>query len=181
MRVEGDGTGKRVPTSQDLEGFCAEAYPKLVGALAHHFGDLPLAEDLAQDALVRASDHWARVGQLASPLGWTFRVGVNLGNSWFRRRAAERRARQRLGAPAAGQADPDVADRLAVTEALQQLTDPQREAVVLRYFLGLSAEEAAAVLDRTPGAVRGLTHRAVQTLRTVLDVHVDAPEASDVS
>lgn len=165
----------------DMERFCAAAYPQLVGALAHHFGDATLAEDLAQDALVRACDRWETVGRLDSPMGWAYRVGVNLGNSWFRRRSAERRARQRHGPGEQLHRDRDVADRVAVAEALQQLTRQQREAVVLRHFLGLSTHEAANVLGSTPGAVRGLTHRAGQVLRDLLDVTVSIEEASDVS
>lgn len=165
----------------DMERFCAEAYPPLVGALAHQFGDPALAEDLAQDALVRACDRWATVGRLDSPVGWAYRVGVNLGNSWFRRRAAERRARQRHGPDVEMHHDPDVADRLAVAEALQRLTGRQREAVVLRYFLGLTTHETAHVLGSTAGAVRALTHRAVEELRQLLDVDDAIEEASDVS
>jgi RNA polymerase sigma-70 factor (sigma-E family) len=168
-------------TTNDMERFCAAAYPQLVGALGHHFGDPVLAEDLAQDALVRACDRWETVGDLESPVGWAYRVGVNLGNSWFRRRAAERRARQRHGPDAEVHRDRDVADRLAVPEALQQLTRQQREAIVLRHFLGLSTHETAEVLGSTPGAVRGLTHRASGVLRDLLDVTVDSEETSDVS
>lgn len=168
-------------TTDDMERFCASAYPQLVGALAHHFGDATLAEDLAQDALVRACDRWETVGDLESPVGWAYRVGVNLGNSWFRRRAAERRARARHGPTDQLHRDRDVADRLAVAEALQQLTRQQREAVVLRHFLGLSTHEAAEVMGSTPGAVRGLTHRASHVLRDVLDVTVSIEEVSDVS
>lgn len=167
--------------SSEMERFCAAAYPQLVGALAHHFGDATLAEDLAQDALVRACDRWETVGNLESPIGWAYRVGVNLGTSWFRRRAAERRARQRHGPSDQVHRDRDVADRLAVAEALQALTRQQREAIVLRHFLGLSTHEAADVMGSTPGAVRGLTHRASHVLRDLLDVSVTIEEASDVS
>lgn len=84
-------------TDRELERFCAEAHATLVGALTHQFGDRWLAEELAQEALVRVCDHWGRVRGLASPVGWAFRVGTNLGRSRLRRRAAERRARQRHG------------------------------------------------------------------------------------
>lgn len=165
----------------DLERFCADAYPKLVAALTHQFGNRWLAEELAQDALVRVCDHWARVSGLDSPIGWVFRAGVNLGNSRFRRRAAERRARQRHGADAVVHEDADSADRLAVAEALQQLTDRQREAVVLRYYLGLDPAEIADLTGSTAGAVRGLTHRAITTLRHHFDVTLHTEEAPDAS
>lgn len=170
-----------MPRDEELERFCADAYPRLVAAFTHHFGDRWLAEELAQDALVRACDHWGRVRDLASPVGWTFRVGVNLGTSWFRRRSAERRAKQRHGGSPTTYEDPDTADRLAVADALAQLPERQREVVVLRYFLGLSADEAAGVLGSTAGAVRGATHRAVRGLRERLDVDLGAEEPSDAT
>lgn len=163
-----------------LERFCIDAHPRLVAALTHQFGDPWLAEELAQDALIRACDRWATVSDMESPIGWTFRVGVNLGNSIFRRRSAERRARARRGADRTVHHDPDTADRLAVSQALDELTVPQREAIVLRYFLGLTAGEAAAILSSTAGAVRALTHRAISTLRDALDEPLLAEEAPHV-
>lgn len=165
---------------EDLERFCAQAYPDLVAALTHQFGDRWLAEELAQEALVRACDRWERVAGLASPVGWTFRVGVNLGRSRLRRRAAELRARSRRGPDAEAHEDPEVADRVMVAAALAELPDREREVVVLRYFLGLSATDAAQVLDSSAGAVRVATHRAVARLRARL-TEVDLEEVSDVS
>lgn len=168
-------------TDDELERFCADAYPKLVGALTHHFGDRWLAEELTQEALVRACDHWTRVRTLSSPVGWAFHVGANLGRSRMRRRAAERRARQRHGPDRIVHRDTDTADRLVVQQALTQLTPAQREAVVLRYFLELTAEEAATVTGSSAGAVRGLTFRAMRVLRDQLDIQGDDKETADAS
>lgn len=164
-----------------LERFCADAYPQLVAALTHQFGDSWLAEELAQEALIRACARWPAVRGLRSPIGWAFRVGVNLGNSFLRRRAAERRARARRGADHGVHHDPNAADRLAVTEALSELTDRQREVVLLRYVLGLTPGETATVLSSSDGAVRALTHRAIVTLRDVLGEPLLEEEASDGS
>lgn len=158
-----------------LERFCAEAWPVLVGALGHQFGDRWLAEELAQEALIRAADRWATVSRLRSPIGWTFRVGVNLGRSRLRRRRAARRAYERAGGRD-DHWDADVADRVAVREALASLSPRQREAVVLRYFLRLSAEDAADLLGTTAGAVRSSTHRALGALRDLLDTDLDAAD-----
>lgn len=136
--------------------------------MAHYCGDLYLAEEFAQSALLKACRHWPDVRAARSPVGWCYRVGVNAANSWFRRVAAERRARVRLGPSSEVHVDPDPADRMAVHAALSTLTPQQREAVLLRYFLDLSVQETADLLDATPGAVRALTHRAVQALRDVL-------------
>ncbi len=49
--------------------------------------------------------------------------------------------------------------------AIRQLTPDQQEAIALRYAVGLSAEEAARVMGRRAGTIRGLTFRAIEALR----------------
>jgi RNA polymerase sigma-70 factor (ECF subfamily) len=51
---------------------------------------------------------------------------------------------------------------------LRVLPDKQREIVVLRVVVGLSAEETAEAVGSTPGAVRVAQHRALARLRKVL-------------
>jgi RNA polymerase sigma-70 factor (ECF subfamily) len=180
----------RVPSEDDVKGsdvedlagyerFCAEAHPRLVAALGHHLGDPWVGEELAQEALVRAGDRWAQVRALDSPLGWCYRVGVNLGRSQLRRRRAERRALRRHGGLRDHHVDDDTPDRLAVRAALRQLTEPQRRAVILRYYLGLNSVEAAAVLDIAPTAVRAQLHRGVAALRQHLELAPLPEEAID--
>lgn len=163
----------------EQEQFCSQAYPRLVAGLAHYCGDLHLAEEFAQTALLKACRNWASVQQARSPVGWCYRVGVNTANSWFRRVAAERRARVRLGPTRQVHHDPDPADRLTVQAALAQLTPQQREVVLLRFFLDLSVQETADLLGSTPGAVRALTHRGVQALRGELGL-APAPGMEEV-
>ncbi|WP_244223908.1 RNA polymerase sigma factor ShbA [Amycolatopsis circi] len=52
---------------------------------------------------------------------------------------------------------------------LQLLPERQREIVLLRVVVGLSAEEAAEAVSSTPGAVRVAQHRALLRLRSVLE------------
>ncbi|HWM56710.1 MAG TPA: RNA polymerase sigma factor ShbA [Pseudonocardia sp.] len=51
---------------------------------------------------------------------------------------------------------------------LHQLTPRQREVLILRVAVGLSAEETAAAVGSTPGAVRVTQHRALNRLRGVI-------------
>ena len=53
-------------------------------------------------------------------------------------------------------------------EAIARLTPDQREALLLRYAGGLSADEAAEVMGRRAGTIRGLTFRAIEALRRQL-------------
>lgn len=163
---------------QELEEFCSAAYPRLVGALALHCGDRHLAEDLAQEALIRACRHWRRVQTLQSPIGWAYRAGANLSISQARRRAAEERALRRVADQSGrewGLRDVDLA--IDVADALAQLSDNHRAVVLLRYQLGLSAAETAEALDSRPAAVRALTHRALLALRVHLDFDAEDLQA----
>lgn len=61
------------------------------------------------------------------------------------------------------------ADR--VRELLEHLSPSQREVLTLRVAVGMSAEEVAAALDMTPGAVRVTQHRALGRLRQLMQVN----------
>lgn len=157
------------PIPEDAVAFFAAEYDRLVGGLGLYVGDGFLAEELAQEALLRACRRWETVSRLDSPGGWAWRVAVNLANSHFRRLRAERRARQRL-AERSEQAhrDVDIAEREAVRRSVAGLPRRQKHALVLRYFLDLSAEETARRMDTSNDAVRSLTKRAVASLRDEL-------------
>lgn len=164
----------------EFEAFCVSLWPRLVGALAHHFGDVMLAEDLAQEALVRTSDRWEHVRTCASPSGWTFRVAVNAGNSYFRRRAAERRALHRAQPrPSAASAEPSSASA-ELRRALEKLTSSQRQVIIARFYLDLTVEEVSTHFDMSPGAVRAVTHRGIRSLRQELGERTVITEATDV-
>ena len=60
----------------------------------------------------------------------------------------------------------ELAERM--TKLLGTLPDKQREILILRVVVGLSAEETADAVGSTPGAVRVAQHRALGRLRKVL-------------
>ncbi|MBK5224744.1 MAG: sigma-70 family RNA polymerase sigma factor [Acidimicrobiia bacterium] len=164
-------------SDDEFERFCVDAHQRLVAALAHHCGEVHLAEELAHEALIRAGDRWEKVRSLDSPVGWTYRVGANLAASTFRRRGAERRALERANRTRSGShRDPDAGDSVAVRAALAELSDRQRQVVVLRYYLDLSAEQAGEVLGLSAGAVRMQSHRALAAMQVHLTDAIDVTE-----
>lgn len=166
-----------VRSDDEFERFCVDAHPRLVAALAHHCGEVHLAEELAHEALIRAGERWEKVRAVDSPIGWTYRVGANLAASTFRRRGAERRAVARASrSRAASHRDPDGGETVAVRAALGALSDRQRQVVVLRFYLDLSAEQAGEVLGLSAGAVRMQSHRALAVMATHLDDAIDVTE-----
>jgi RNA polymerase sigma-70 factor (ECF subfamily) len=149
--------------------FCSVEYPRLVGGLALYTGDQYVAEELAQEALLRACQRWDQVRVMQSPGGWVWRVALNLANSHFRRRKVARRAGLRLLAAApASHLDADGADAVAVRRAVAALPERQKTALVLRYFLDLPVDEAAARMGASGDAVRSLTKRALAALGSEL-------------
>lgn len=132
--------------TDELDIFCRDRYPKLVGILSLYCGSADVAEELAQDALMRTVRDWRKVQKMNSPEAWLHRVALNLANSFFRRRAAEARAKKRLAAepqrfiPTVNPGD------LAVRQAVATLPSRQKTALALRYFAGLSVRETAEVL-----------------------------------
>jgi RNA polymerase sigma-70 factor, ECF subfamily len=165
-----DGGGRRDRRDDgELAAFCRRVFPVLVGGLTLHCGDSGVAEEMAQEALVRVWERWSTVGQAASAEAWTWRVALNLATSTFRRRGAERRAYSRLGLRGdLGATPPDQADRLAVRAAVAALPERQRSVLVLRFYADLAVAEAAGVLGCAEGTVKSLTHKAVAALRTQL-------------
>ncbi|MDF5820507.1 sigma-70 family RNA polymerase sigma factor [Corynebacterium felinum] len=60
-----------------------------------------------------------------------------------------------------------------VRELLDLLSEKPREILILRVFVGLSAEETAEIVGSTPGAVRVAQHRALATLRKAIEQEMD--------
>lgn len=75
-------------THSSAETFCIEVGAGLVGALTLFCGDRGVAEEIAQDALIRVLQRW---DSLESPRPWTYATAFNLTRSRYRRRQAERR------------------------------------------------------------------------------------------
>ena len=159
----------------DLAAFCREQHPRLVGTLAYYTGDADLAQELAQDALLRACRDWPKVSTFDAPGAWVHRVAINLANSSFRRRAAKRRADSRVDAHDDRHEDPDTTVAVALRSAISKLPDTMKTVIVLRYFADFSVGECAAMLRVPEGTVKTHTRRAIERLRAtgLADIEVD--------
>lgn len=168
-------------TVAGAEEFCVAVRTRLVGALALACGDRAVAEELAQDTLLRVWERWSQVSQMESPEGWTFRTGLNLASSWRRRRMAERRANRRSSASPEATVTPGDVDTKAVRAAVSGLPERQRAVVIARFYLGYDVAETAAVLGCAVGTVKAATHQALANLRkdpALSTVLVDEMEAT---
>jgi len=144
-------------------------YPRLVAAVALVSGSRPAAEDAVQEALLRAWERSERGEHIESLPAWVATVALNLARSGVRRLIAERRARARLSHGAV-LADPPGAERVDVERAVVALPRRQREAVVLRYYLGMDTKEVAEVLRIHEGTVKSTLFRARAALSETLGI-----------
>lgn len=124
-------------------------------------GDAEEASDIAQEAFVRALQHWRKVGKLEKPEGWVHRVATNLALSW-RRRKAPVAPQRRASEPAIEPLDDEL------LAALMSITPQQRAVIALRFYLDWSIEDVATALNKRPGTVRALTAQGVKRLRDAL-------------
>ena len=162
-----------------FDAFVAARLAALVRFAAVLAGDPDLAQDVVQDALVRAYARWPRIEGMDQPEAFVRRMIVNEYLSW-RRRFTRRRV---LGAAAVGARAQHIvddhadasADRTDLMRRLARLPPRQRAVLVLRYYEGLSTGQIADLLGCSAGAVRAYHSRAMATLRITAgrDRHVD--------
>ena len=155
-----------VAEAAGLQDFCAVEYPRLLGSLTLYCNDRALAEELAQEALARVCVSWSKVRRMDAPGAWVNRVAINLANSHFRRRGAERRAKEKLEARA--DRNPRFEDHdieMILRREVAALPKRQRAALVLRYFGDMSVSTTAEALGMPEGTVKRLTHDAISALR----------------
>lgn len=154
-------------TPPELAAFCRDSHARLVRVLGLYLGDRAVAEELAQEALVRTARRWS--SQLRDPSAFAYRTAMNLANSHLRRRQAERRALTRMsGGQREVHHDPDVASVLSVREQLRKLPASQRQAVALRHGAQLTVTETAEVMSMSEDAVRSCCKRGLARLRNRL-------------
>jgi RNA polymerase sigma-70 factor (ECF subfamily) len=131
------------------------------------------AEDVASQVFLEALRSIDSFTDRGKPIAaWLFGIARNLANNQFRS-ANRRRETAGLGE------DDDIedgkatfgdlkAEALDLIAGINELTRDQRETVILRFYVGLSAKEVAFLLDKTEPAVYALQVRAVSALRRIL-------------
>ena len=148
------------------------------------------AEDAAQEALVRGWQAWATLRDPAAIRPWLLRITVNICRDWRRGRYG---THQRLREPLE-EADlrplafivshPGASFHTAALDlrnAVNQLDEPLRVVVALRYYAGLDATEIGEAIGIPASTVRGRLSRALAILRASLRESGDSGEQPAIS
>lgn len=148
-----------------FEAFYRTERDRLVRSLALTLGDVGLAADAVDEAMVRAYSRWRDVGGFDNPQGWIYRVALN----WSRSRLRKAR-RERFGVPDHRTTlDPEPDDG-RLWASVRQLSTHQRAVVVLRYHADWSIDQIAAALEIPTGTVKSRLNRALAELRREVEV-----------
>jgi RNA polymerase sigma-70 factor (ECF subfamily) len=134
------------------------------------------AEDLTEQTFLQAYRHFERAQRESNgrPLRpWLIRIAHNLAANYYRDRS--RKPQTRLEDAAIVSAPHDTEDLVEgrqelqdVLEGVANLPDDRREALIMRFALGMDNREIARALDRSEGATKVLIHRAIKQLEQAL-------------
>ncbi|WP_338701816.1 RNA polymerase sigma factor [Bradyrhizobium sp. 26S5] len=151
--------------------------PRLITSLSRMLRDVPLAEDLTQEALIAALEHWPVSGVPEKPDAWLMATAKRRALDHLRRnRMLSRRhgmlahdlAREQETMPDFDSAlDDDIGDellRLIFTACHPLLSREARAALALRMICGLTTEEIARAFLQTEAAIAQRIVRAKRTL-----------------
>ena len=145
-----------------FESFAVRDGPRVRAGLVAAYGP-QVGSDAAAEALAYGWEHWDRVGQLANPAGYLYRVG----------QTAARKARRSM--PIADTVEhasiPDVEP--ALIPALADLSESQRICVLLVVAFGWTRVETGELLGIDESTVRTHLRRGLTHLRTALEVSTD--------
>ncbi len=153
-----------------LAAICERLYPRIYRYLSYKVNDLRDAEDLAGEVFVRMLE--AIPGQTGSLEAWLFRIAGNVLTDHYRKRAV-RSGEVELTEEIPGGNDPGAVverklDGERLKQGLRELTEEQKEVVILRFIMGYEHGEVAEIMGRSAGAVRALQFRALSALKGAL-------------
>lgn len=172
-------TKEQTPTSapatllEDFDAFYMREFPRMVAIAAAVCGSRLAAEDIAQDAFVKAHRRWRKISHYDKPGAWVRRVTINLAMSALRRTKAEATARIRLTTRSADNRlapAPDIDDE--IWEAVAKLPSKQRASVALYYLEDASVAHIAEVLQCSESTAKVHLHRGRLALQKTLDVEI---------
>jgi RNA polymerase sigma-70 factor (ECF subfamily) len=134
------------------------------------------AEDLVEQTFLQAYRHFERAlresdGRPLRP--WLLRIAHNLAANHYRYRSKHPQTTLDDSSPLAATHSTEELvqgrDELArVIEGVKQLPDDRREALIMRFALGMDNREIARALGRSDGATKVLIHRAIKQLEGVV-------------
>jgi RNA polymerase sigma-70 factor (ECF subfamily) len=142
----------------------------------YRVGDQDIAEDVVGDVFVRALEGLPSYRDTGRPFeAWLYRIAHARVVDHYRR--SGRRPVMPLDERLSTDEETDPHQLIAAQddvrrawEAVNHLTEDQQQVISLRFIAGCSTHEVARLLGKTEGAVKSLQHRALASLRRLLEI-----------
>jgi RNA polymerase sigma-70 factor (ECF subfamily) len=151
----------------EFDDFYAASFARLTAQLHAMVGDRDEAQECVQEAFVRAWSHRRKLDRAAHPEAWVRTVAYRLAVSRWRRTVRGRRSPDRALSGPGTTAPPDES-HVAVVEALRQLPEAQRRALVLHHLADLPVHEVAQEVGAPEGTVKARLSRGRVALAALL-------------
>jgi RNA polymerase sigma-70 factor, ECF subfamily len=155
----------RASAEVEFREIFALSYPRLVVQLYGVTGDAAEAEDLVQEAFVRAYAAGSRFTRVDNPEAWLRTTAVNLYRNRWRKMRNFARIKHRLAEPPDL---PGIETDVDVVDALRRLPENQRVVLVLHYFADRRVDQIAAELGIAEGTVKSRLSRGRDALAVLL-------------
>jgi RNA polymerase sigma-70 factor (ECF subfamily) len=134
------------------------------------------AEDITEQTFLQAYRHFERAQNESNgrPLRpWLIRIAHNLAANYYRDRSRKPQTAIEDAPPLSTTHDTEQLvegreELRAIIEGVQKLPDDRREALIMRFALGMDNREIARALGRTDGATKVLLHRATKQLEQIV-------------
>jgi len=159
-------------------GAFGELYTRYAGLILRYLyarvHEQESAQDLTQEVFVRVIKGIGGFEYRGekSFLGWLYTIAGNvLVGQARRKRAISTPLDENLELidPHGQDAVHSIFDRVALEQAIMQLTEDQQQVLTLKFFADMTNQEIAAAIGRSEGAVKALQHRALHALQQILE------------
>jgi RNA polymerase sigma factor (sigma-70 family) len=153
--------------AERLYALVAERGFRLAYALT---GSQQTAEDITHDAFIKLYSRLGRISDIDRLTSYIYRTVISVVRDQHRKNSARRTREARVAISVSTPSiDVDIETSDEVWTALLQLPVRQRAAIYLRYYEDLPEATAAAYLDCSVSSMKSLTHRALRSMRSVLE------------
>ena len=159
-------------------GAFGEIYAKYAGLILRYLyvrvRDQEGAQDLTQEVFVRVIKGIGGFEYRGekSFLGWLYTIANNVLIGQARRKRAVSTPldeNMELVDPRGQDEVLSIYDRVALQQAIGQLTQDQQQVLTLKFFADMTNNEIATTIGRSEGAVKALQHRALQSLQQIME------------
>lgn len=153
-----------------LESLYNAMYREIYGYLLSLLGNEQTAEDLAQDTFLRVYKYAPKFVPAGSGKSWVYKIAGRLALTYFKNnRVSSAELSEHLSAEV--NAEEHVLNAQLVAEAMQKISEEERQIISLHAISGLTLGEIADILNKPLGTIKWKHAEAIKKLRKLLEEH----------